>query len=172
MTPDIGEHMSRYAWLEQQLDREDLTDTEFNSYNKELNDLHASQEERRLKREQVLAEQRREEQEQIALDKILSLTEDEVEKMYVAFYSDHFANAMTYEEWYAKSMRYYHIMGDFTVVSKARSVNTEERVEHVNLAHAKHTILKRIKHKFYDHFVRGRDFAWEIEQGEVSDTKI
>jgi len=155
--------MDRYTWLETQLDRDDLSDADFDSYNKELNQLHAARQERRAKREAELEAMRLEEVNTLALEKIMVLTEEEVEKMYVRFYTDHFAQEMSYDVWFAKSTRYYTITDNFTVISKARSANTEERIEHVNLAQAKLTILKRIRYKFYDHFVKGHDFAWHME---------
>ena len=156
--------MNRERWLEEQMDSEDFDMSLFDEYTKELNAIQAERNERKLKRDAILEEMRQEERDQAALDRILALTDEEVEKMYVKFYTEHFANAMTYEQWLAKSMKYYQITEKFTVIAKARSANTEELIEHVNLAHAKHTILKRIKHKFYDHFVRGRDFRYDIDE--------
>lgn len=156
--------MNRYDWLERQLDRDDLTDEEFNAFNKEINELQTRKNDIRDKREQ----ERKELQEQVELDKILSLTEEEVEKMYedaCIKYQD--VNGLSFKDWYEQSLKYYEIDAKFNVHAKARSSNTVEIVQHPTLAQAKLTILTRIKYKFYDHAKRGRDFAWDFEKKTV-----
>ena len=51
--------MDRYRWLERQLDRDDLSDEEFDLYNKEINDLQSkiNQEKNRQKQERESARQ-------------------------------------------------------------------------------------------------------------------
>ncbi len=156
--------MKNLAWLEAQMDRDDLTDEEFDTYNRQLNEIYEAQDKIRnaakAKREQELRELR--EEQEIAWAE--AITEEQVEKMYedsCVKYQD--VNGMAFKDWYAQSLKYYTIDANHTVHAKARSSNTVELIQHVSVAHAKLTILTRIKYKFYDHAVRGRDFAYEIE---------
>ena len=156
---------NRLTWLEEQLDRDDLTEFQFDSYSREANmiqvDINVRKEKQRLIREQ----QRIEEQEEIELANILSLTEDQVEKMYedsCTKYQD--VNGMSFKDWYAQSLKYYTIDEKFNVHAKSRSANTVEIVVHLTLAQAKLTILTRIKYKFYDHAVKGCNFAYEFKE--------
>jgi hypothetical protein len=152
--------MGRYRWLELQLDREDLSDEEFNRFNSELNDLQAQMNLRIAARKQELKEL----EDQKALEFAAQLTEEKVEKMYIDTclkYQD--VNGISFKDWYEKSLRYYSIDEHFNVHAVARSKKTKEIVAHVNLAHAKLTILTRIKYKFYDHTQRGYEFAWDID---------
>ncbi len=156
---------SRLLWLENQLERDDLTDLQFDCYNREANLIQADINARKAELDKMREEQRKEEQEELELAKILSLTEDQVEKMYedsCIKYED--VNGMSFRDWYAQSLKYYTIDEKFNVHARARSADTVEIVEHPTLAQAKLTILTRIKYKFYDHAVRGRDFAYEIEE--------
>ena len=152
--------MSRYRWLELQLDREDLSDEEFKLFNSELNDLQTQINIRAEIRKQELKEL----EDQKALDFANQLTEEKVEKMYTDAclkYQD--VNGISFKDWYEKSLRYYSIDESYNVHAIARSKNTTEIIAHVNLAHAKLTILTRIKYKFYDHTQRGYEFAWDID---------
>lgn len=156
---------SRLLWLEQQLERDDLTDLQFDCYNHEANCIQAEINARKAELDKIREQQRIEEQEEIELAKVLSLTEDQVEKMYedsCTKYQD--VNGVSFKDWYAQSLKYYSIDEKFNVHARARSANTVEIVEHPTLAQAKLTILTRIKYKFYDHAVRGRDFAYEMEE--------
>ena len=157
-------NMERYRWLEVQLNRDNLTDEEFNVYNKEINtiqiEINIIKAERKAFREQKIKEQ----QEELELQKILSLTEEQVDKMYedsCLKYQD--VNGMSFKEWYAQSLKYYTVDVMFNVHARARSEDTVEVIAHISLAQAKLTILMRIKYKFYDHAVRGHDFAWNIK---------
>jgi Tfp pilus assembly protein PilN len=155
--------MDRYKYLEMQLDKEDLTDEEFNLYNKELNQLEIEKQTRKASQQAIRAQQLKEEQEEKELEKILSLTEDEVDKMYEDSCIKHDGvNGMSFKDWYAQSLKYYDIDSGFNVNARARSFNTVEIIPHLTYAQAKLTILKRIKYKFYDHAIRGRDFAYEL----------
>jgi hypothetical protein len=154
----------RLQQLEWKLDNEDLTDGEFERINSEWNKLQDETESIRsaAKAERELA--RKELQEAQELDKILSLTEDEVDKMYEKAcieYQD--VNGMSFKAWYEQSQRYYTIDNNYNVHSKARSPNTVEIVPCHTLAHAKYRILTLIKTKFNDHAKRGYDFAWDID---------
>lgn len=154
--------MDRYKWLEKQLDREDLTDDEFNTYNNELNELQHEKNLRQDRARKLREEQIKEENEAIALERAMSLTEEMVNKMYedsCLKYQD--VNGMSFKAWYEQSLKYYTIDEQFNVHSKARSADTVEVVPNISMAQAKLTILKRIRYKFYDHAVRGHDFAWE-----------
>lgn len=156
---------SRLRWLEAQLERDDLTDLQFDCYNHEANLIQAEINVRKQQQDKIREQQRIEEQEEIELANILSLTEEQVEKMYEdACLKHQDVNGMSFRDWYAQSLKYYTIDEKFNVHARARSANTVEIVDHPTLAQAKLTILKRIKHKFYDHAVRGRDFRYEIEE--------
>jgi uncharacterized protein (DUF1697 family) len=154
--------MDRYRWLESQLDREDLTDEDFTKYNRELNELQAAKNERQDRARKLRQQQIEEENAEIALEKAMALTEEAVNKMYedsCIKYQD--VNGVSFKDWYQQSLKYYTIDEQFNVHAKARSANTVEIVPHISMAQAKLTILKRIRYKFYDHAVKGHDFAWE-----------
>lgn len=157
--------MNRELWLERQLDREDLTDEEFYSINAELNLIQDKRNKRnkRIEQARILRDQQlKEENEAIALERAMSLTEEMVNKMYedsCLKYQD--VNGISFKDWYNQSLKYYSIDEAFNVHSTARSENTVEVIQHISLAQAQLTILKRIRYKFYDHAVRGHDFAWE-----------
>lgn len=154
--------MNRELWLERQLDREDLTDEEFYTFNNELNDIQDKRNKRIEQARKLREQQIIEENEAIALERAMSLTEEMVNKMYedsCLKYQD--VNGVSFKDWYQQSLKYYSVDEKFNVHSTARSENTVEIIEHVSLAQAKLTILKRIRYKFYDHAVRGHDFAWE-----------
>lgn len=159
--------MNRATFLERQLDREDLTDEEFNLYNKELNDLQDGINKQRAKMDALRAERLKEQEEEAALARLDSLTEVMVDKMYedtCLKYQD--VNGMSFKAWYAQSLKYYTIDANNIVHSRARSPK-EENVDSVachNLAHAKLRILTLIKWKFRDHAERGYDFSWEINE--------
>ena len=153
----------RIQQLEWQLDNEDMTDEEFErvngEYNKLLDDLDATRLLAKAERERV----RQEQADADELSNILSLTEAEVDKMYedtCIKYQD--VNGMSFKAWYEQSQKYYSIDEGHNVHARARSSNTVEVVPHPTLAQAKLTILNRIKYKFYDHAVRGHDFAYEL----------
>lgn len=158
--------MDRYQWLERQLDRLDLTDEEFNTYNRELNSLQDLKN-KRLKEQRAIREAKRQEEiEEALLAKALALTEEQVEKMYTDAclkYQD--VNGMSFESWYKQSLRYYEIDDQHNVHARARTADESkiEIISHPTRAQAQLTILRRIKYKFYDHAVRGHDFAWDIE---------
>lgn len=150
--------MNRVTFLEHQMNRDDLTDAEFDAFNRELNEIYFKRELAKKTRVEELKQL----QDQKELDSILSLTEEEVDKMYeetCTRYQD--VNGMSFRDWYAQSLTYYTIDDKFNVHAKARSENTVEIVPNLSMAQAKLTILTRIKYKFYDHAVRGCDFAWE-----------
>lgn len=154
--------MNRIAQLERLLEREDITDQMFKLYNDELNKLYAEKNEReaiqKTRRDAELKQQREEE----ALEKLESLTIEQVDKMYEDVCTKYGnVNGMSFDSWYKKSLKYYTIDDQYTVHARARSSKTVELVPHINEAHAKLTILKRIHYKFYDHYVRGHGFAWE-----------
>ena len=158
--------MSTIPQLEAILDGiEDIDSPEFKRINDQLNDLYSAAEARRKKREQERLAAELANKIAIAEAKIESLTEEEVDKMFVEAYERYAGdiNGLTFEEWYKRSTEYYEIDDQHNVIAKARSANTEEIIPHVSRAHAKHTILKRIKYKLYDHGVRGRDFAYDKE---------
>jgi hypothetical protein len=154
----------RLQQLEWKLDNEDLTDEQFTIINREYNelqdDLEAPRAAAKAKREQECKEMAEAEE----LAKILSLTEEEVDRMYESActtYQD--VNGMSFKAWYEQSQKYYKIDDHYNVYAKARSSNTVEVVPHPTLAQAKLLILNRIKYKFYDHAVRGHDFAYELD---------
>lgn len=154
---------SRLKWLEAQLERDDLTDLQFDSYNKEANAIQADLNVQKAKADAFRAEQKRLQQEEAEMQKVLSLTEEQVEQMYqdsCLKYQD--VNGMSFKDWYEQSLKYYTIDASYNVHARARSAETVEIVPHPTLAQAKLTILNRIKYKFYDHAVRGRDFAYEL----------
>ena len=156
---------SRLLWLEAQLERDDLTDLQFDSYNREANLIQAEINARKEQRRLIIEQQRREEQEELELAKVLSLTEEQVDKMYedsCLKYQD--VNGMSFKDWYAQSLKYYSIDDKFNVHARARSADKVEIIPHPTLAQAKLKILNRIKWKFYDHAVRGHDFRYEIEE--------
>lgn len=155
---------SRLDWLESQLDRDDLTAEQFEAYNREANELQDAKNIRVKKREEEREALRKEMEQEKALERALSLTEEEVEKMYVKFHKNYVSEYMSYEEWLNKSTRYYTINEDHSVTSRARSNKTQETVPCVSVADAKMRILSLIKIKFYDHFVKGYNFAWDIEE--------
>jgi hypothetical protein len=154
--------MNRELWLERQLDREDLTDEEFYTFNNELNAIQDKRNQRIEQARKLREQQIIEENEAIALERAMSLTEEMVNKMYedsCLKYQD--VNGISFKDWYQQSLKYYSVDEKFNVHSTARSENTVEIIEHVSLAQAQLTILKRIRYRFYDHAVRGHDFAWE-----------
>jgi hypothetical protein len=156
---------SRLRYLDEQLNRDDLTDLQFESFNTEANAIQEQLNKEEQERKAILAARRREEQEDAELEKVLSLTEEEVEKMCedsCLKYQD--VNGVSFREWYHLSLRYYTIDATHNVFANARSSLTVEVIPHPTLAQAKLTILRRIKYKFYDHAVRGRDFAWDIDK--------
>lgn len=157
--------MGRIAWLELQMDRDDLTDEEFKTFNTELNDYYSINEKRRLAIKVKHELQLVKEIEEIELAKVEAITEEEVERMYIdscTKYQD--VNGESFELWYKKSLQYYSIDSKHTVHAIARSSKTVELIHHVSQAHAKLTILTRIKYKFYDHAVRGYSFAWDKDE--------
>lgn len=152
---------SRIDWLDEQLNREDLSDELAEQYTLEANLIQEGVNARKAIRKQQLIEQ----QEEIEMEKVLSLTEEQVEKMYedsCLKYQD--VNGLSFRAWYTQSLKYYNVDDAFNVHAKARSADTVEIVCHPTLAQAKLTILKRIRYKFYDHAVRGHDFAYSIEE--------
>lgn len=156
--------VSRLQWLEKQLERDDLTDLQFDSYNREANLIQVEIHSRREQLAKLREQQRIEEQAEIELAKVLSLTEEQVDKMYEDSCLKHQdVNGISFRDWYTQSMKYYTIDNQFNVHAKARSANTVEIIPHLSLAQAKLTILTRIKYKFYDHAIRGQDFAYEID---------
>lgn len=153
---------SRLRYLEEQLERDDLTDMQWDSFNKEANAIQVELNEQAAKIKALREAQKAEEIAELELAKALSLTEEEVEKMYedsCLKYQD--VNGMSFRNWYEQSLKYYSIDAAFNVIARARSCDTLESIPHASLALAKLTILKRIKYKFYDHAVRGCDFRWE-----------
>lgn len=156
--------MKDLAWLEAQMDRDDLTDEEFDTYNRQLNEIYTRQDQSRAASKQRREEELKQLQEEMELAQAEAITDEEVDKMYTdscTKYQD--VNGLSFKKWYEQSLKYYSIDDKHTVHAKARSANTVELIQHVSKAHAKLTILTRIKHKFYDHAVRGRDFRYEIE---------
>lgn len=153
--------MSRINWLEQQMEREDLTNEEFTTFNDELNKHYAIHGARKAKLKAERELQLKQEREAAELLKVEAITDEEVERMYVESctkYQD--VNGLSFEQWYKQSLQYYTIDSKYTVHASARPSKTVELIHHVSQAHAKLTILNRIKYKFYDHAVRGFDFAW------------
>lgn len=158
----------RYRFLERQLDREDLTDEEFNLYNPELNQLQEERNQRAVVQARIRAERLAEQEQEKELAFIESLTEEVVEKMYVDTclkYED--VNGMSFKKWYEQSLKYYSIDKNFVVHSRARSPKTVDSVPCNSIGHAKYRILTLIKTKFNDHAVRGYDFAWEIDDETI-----
>ena len=154
----------RLQQLEWKLDNEDLTDDEFERVNSEWNDLQDEMEAPRAAAKAKRDLELKQEAEEAELAKIMSLTEEQVDKMYEAActeYQD--VNGMSFKAWYEQSQKYYSIDEGHNVHARARSANTVEIVPHPTLAQAKLTILNRIKYKFYDHAVKGHDFAYELE---------
>lgn len=72
---------------------------------------------------------------------------------------------MTYEEWLEEAKKFYSINPDnYLVTSVARSPNTPpETWECKDEYEARHTVLKLLRYKQYDHFTRGGNFAYTIE---------
>jgi len=160
---------NRYRFLENQLDRDDLTDEEFDLYNKELNQLQFERNKARAIFDDLRAQRAKELQEEKELEFINSLTEESVEKMYIETCLKHQdVNGMSFKAWYEQSLKYYTIDANNVVHSRARSPKTVDSVPCNSLAHAKYRILTLIKTKFNDHAVRGYDFAWEIEDEKVN----
>jgi hypothetical protein len=157
--------MDRYQWLESQLDREDLTPEEFNSYNNELNLLEEEKAIRKNKQKLSREQQLKKEQEEKELEFIQSLTDDQVDIMYekahIKYASD--INGMSFDEWFKQALTYYFIDGNFVVHSTARSPKPEkiDSVPCYSEAHAKYRVLKLILTKLNDHGSRGYDFRWE-----------
>jgi uncharacterized protein (DUF1697 family) len=155
--------MNRTLWLERQMERDDLTDAEFAAYNRELNEIYSEREDTTKISKAKRAAELKQEQEELDLARAEAITDEEVEKMYVdscTKYQD--VNGVSFEQWYQQSLKYYSVDAKYTVHARARSSNTVEYIHHVSQAHAKLTILKRIKYKFYDHAVRNNDFAYDI----------
>jgi hypothetical protein len=154
----------RLRLLEWRLDNEDLSDEEFRRVNKEYNDIQDEMEAFNVDAKNRRLEERKRLAESDELAKILTLTEDEVDRMYEkACIDTQDVNGMSFKAWYEQSQKYYTIDESYNVHARARSSNTVEVVPHPTLAQAKLTILNRIKYKFYDHAVRGHDFAYELE---------
>ena len=157
--------MDRYSWLEKQLDRDDLDidSEEYDLYTKEINALQDTRNKQQAIQKLIREQRLRDIQEERELAKVFELTEEHVEKMYIdtcTRYQD--VNGMSFKSWYDQSLKYYTIDDKHNVNARARSEDTVEIIEHPTLAQAKLTILRRIKYKFYDHAVRGHDFAYEI----------
>lgn len=158
------ESYKRIQELEWRLDNEDLIDEQFREVNNEYNKLQDDMEAPRAASKARRGQELREAAEAAEVLKVMSLTEDEVDKMYEAACLDYQdVNGMSFKAWYEQSQKYYTIDDNHTVYARARSSNTVELVPHPTLAQAKLTILNRIKYKFYDHAKRGYDFAWEID---------
>ena len=154
----------RIRQLEHLLDTEDVTDDQFISYTREINQLDIIVKEEDRFRKEAKEAKRLEEEEHLELQKVLALTEEQVDKMYedsCLKYQD--VNGISFRDWYTKSLKYYDIDDKYNVTSRARSINTKEIVPHPTLAQAKLTVLKRITYKFYDHTMGGHEFAWDIE---------
>lgn len=154
---------AKEAQLLAQLDSPNFDMDKFDSVNKELLQIQEQISVQEQARKAIIAAKKLEEQEELALNKILSLTEEEVDKMYQEAYEKYAGNVngVPFEVWFDQSTKYYHIDEKFNLISKARSSNTEEVVPCQNRVHARHVMLKRIKYKMYDHAVRGHDFAYE-----------
>lgn len=155
--------ISRLEYLTEQLDRDDLTELQFDSFNAEANLLQEQINKEITVRKAIIAARKKEEQEDLEMQTALSLTEDEVEKMYEDSCLKHRdVNGISFRDWYKQSLKYYDIDSQNNVHARARSSNTVEVIPHISKAQAQLTVLRRIKYKFYDHAVRGHDFAYEI----------
>lgn len=155
----------RYKFLEAQLDREDLTDDEFNKYNKELNDLQDGVNARKKIQAELRAIRLKELEEERELEKIESITEEMVDKMYEdSCLKYQGVNGISFRDWYTKSLKYYSIDANNVVHSCARSPQAEkiDSVPCYTHANARLRILILIRTKFNDHANRGYDFKWDI----------
>lgn len=157
---------SRLLYLEAQLERDDLTDMEWDSFNREANLIQEQLNEEKKIRDAALAQRKAEEQEQAEIEFAESITEEAVEKMYedaCIKYQD--VNGVSFCDWYQKSLKYYTIDKNNVVHSRARSPKAEniDSVPCHTIGNAKLRILNLIKTKFNDHAKRGYDFRWDIE---------
>lgn len=157
---------SRLAYLEQQLDRDDLTDMEWDSFNKEANLIQEQLNEEKKIRDAEKAIRLKEAQEEAEIAFAESITEEAVEKMYIDTclkYQD--VNGISFKDWYEKSVKYYTIDANNVVHSRARSPKAKhiDSVPCHTIGNAKLRILTLIKTKFNDHANRGYDFKWDIE---------
>lgn len=152
--------MSTLRELEDALENiEDTDSPEWKRINEEINALVE-------KRERKIKESHKAKEEAVkaaAIEKALELTEAMVEKMFedtCLKYQD--VNGISFRAWYNQSLTYYSIDSKFNVISRAKSPNVPPRIfENISYAQAQLCILNLIKYKFYDHAVKGHDFAWE-----------
>lgn len=163
--------MSREKWLEEQLDRDDLTEEEFQLYNREANEIQARRERRiqdHAKKQLELEKKNREEK---AIERLKSLSDEDVDIMYAKAYEKYAGdiNGMSFQEWFEQAQKFYHIDGNFVVHSTARSPKPEntDSVPCFSLAHARYRVLTLILTKLNDHGNRGYDFRWIHGQEEV-----
>lgn len=99
---------SRLLQIELLLDRDDLTDAEWNALNKEANDIQEQL--NAQKAEHKIKQQERERQAlELALhEKNLAITDAEVDEMYSEFHKLHAgqrdANGRTFDEWFNQAL--------------------------------------------------------------------
>lgn len=160
---------SRLRWLEEQLDRDDLTDLQYESYNSEANAIQDQLNKEKKEQEELKAKAMRERLEQEAYEKALSITDAEVDKMYSDFHilnaGQIDSNGRTFEEWFEQALALYSIVPTDKGISLFSKAKGEKEFEWtmVSVAHARSKILELIKIKFRDHHNRpdrqGCDFA-------------
>ena len=160
---------SRLLYLEAQLERDDLTDMEFDSFNREANLIQVQLNEEKKIRDAEKAIRLKEQQEEAEIAFAESITEEAVEQMYIDCcikYQD--VNGVSFKDWYEKSIQYYTIDANNVVHSRARSPKAEniDSVPCHTIGNAKLRILTLIKTKFRDHAHRGYDFRWDIDETE------
>lgn len=162
--------MNRYAWLERELDREDLTDEEFNTLNKEINDLQSVINESKAQKKKLTDEEAKQRIQDELNAKALEITDEEVDQMYAQFIQQNAGqfdeHGRTFEQWLNISVSLYEISpsgNEVTLISKAKSDRGFVWTGFVSVAHARTKILELITIKFRDHHKRedrdGCDFA-------------
>jgi len=67
---------------------------------------------------------------------------------------------ISYAEWLKQANTYYSISNDYTVTSNAKSPTSISTWDNPDLISAQEKIYQLINYKYYDHFIKGWDFAW------------
>jgi acetyl-CoA carboxylase carboxyltransferase component len=154
----------RLRWLESQLNRDNLTDEEFELYNKEANTIQAEINSINKEKERQRREREAEEKQERALEYVKSLTDEDVDRLYIEAHNKYAGdiNGMPFDEWFKQAQKYYTIDANFVVHSTARSSKQEyiDSVQCVSEAHARYRVLQLILFKLRDHGERGHDFRW------------
>lgn len=76
---------------------------------------------------------------------------------------------MSYEEWADEAKKFYSVnLETYEVTSVARSPNTPPQVWYCfDAVEAREKVLELLDYKYVDHFLKGHDFAYKIEEDKT-----